>query len=681
MEGEAQMLTTAVPLLAITLWGKSGRLCSLIFPTMLKHSAVGRSQCGSTSCSSCSTHTALVPLRVKLSTIEEMAQAAIALDKEAFSCSICLDLLKDPVTLSCGHSYCMRCVHGHWDKEEEKQVYSCPECRQSFDTRPVLVKNTMLACLTEQLEKCGAQAPVDTRSVASTPVCCDICSESKLKAVMSCLQCLASFCEKHLEPHYQSAALRKHQLVAPSDNLQENICSEHNEVKKMFCRDDQQLLCVVCCMDKHTGHRTVSAAAERAERQTQLDIRQDKILQMIQDKETVLAELQQEGLSLRCSADEAVKTSDETFSRLIHMMMRRQVEVEQQIRTQQEADESKLQEHQEQLHLDISELKKTQALLDALSLTPDHNHFLQNYPEPSTTETELKVHTEKPGSFEHVKSSLFTLSNLLEHSLKEALSLDPQFQKQLPQTERPELQPERPEPPIETPELKTEIPESQPQSAVLQPKAKKRVSQNQPERPLQLQEPTTRKGFMKYAQKITLDLNTAHRQLSLSDGDTRVMFEDDAIDYQKNAQRFTYHYQVLSNERLTGRCYWEVKWDKSDTTWFDSGITIAVCYKDLKRKGKTDEGRFGYNDNSWALFCEGDDYSFHFDSEETSVNGPSSSRIGVYLDHSAGILSFYSVTKSMNPLIRIQTTFTQPLHVGLRFDSMIDGATAYFPTL
>uniref|UniRef100_A0A7N6BGN9 RING-type domain-containing protein n=1 Tax=Anabas testudineus TaxID=64144 RepID=A0A7N6BGN9_ANATE len=76
-----------------------------------------------------------------------MAQQGIQLDREKLSCSICLDLLKDPVTIPCGHSYCMNCIESCWDEEAPKQTHSCPQCRQTFTPRPALVKNTLLADL------------------------------------------------------------------------------------------------------------------------------------------------------------------------------------------------------------------------------------------------------------------------------------------------------------------------------------------------------------------------------------------------------------------------------------------------------------------------------------------------------------------------------------------------------
>ncbi|XP_038595573.1 E3 ubiquitin/ISG15 ligase TRIM25-like [Micropterus salmoides] len=313
-----------------------------------------------------------------------MAQKGVQLDQDAFSCSICLDLLKDPVTTPCGHSYCMNCIKTHWDEEEEKKIHSCPQCRQTFTPRPVLLKNTMLAVLVEELKKTGLQAaPADHCYAGPEDVVCDFCTGRKLKALKSCLVCLVSYCEKHLQPHFESPAFEKHKLVEPSKKLQENICSRHDEVMKMFCRTDQQSICYLCSVEEHKGHDTVSAAAERTERQRELEVSRQNIQQRIQDREKDVKVLQQEAEAINRSADEAVEDSEKIFTELIRLMEKRRSDVKQQVRSQQQTEVSRVKELQEKLEQEITELKRKDAELKQLSHTEDHNQFLHNYPSVS----------------------------------------------------------------------------------------------------------------------------------------------------------------------------------------------------------------------------------------------------------------------------------------------------------
>ncbi|XP_062274568.1 E3 ubiquitin/ISG15 ligase TRIM25-like [Scomber scombrus] len=531
------------------------------------------------------------------------------LDQETISCSICLDLLKDPVTTTCGHSYCMSCIKGFWDGEDQRKIYSCPQCREAFTPRPVLKKNTMLAALVEQLKKTGLQAaPADHCYAGPEDVACDVCTGRKLKAFKSCLVCLASYCENHLQSHYESPTFKKHKLVEPSKKLQENICSRHDKLMEIFCHTDQQIICYLCSVDDHKGHDTVSAAAERTERQRELEVSRLNIQQRIQHREKDVKLLQQEVKAISLSADKAVEDSEKIFTQLIRLQ-KRSSDVKQQIRSQQETEVSRVKELQEKLQQEITQLKRKDAELKQLSHTEDHNQFLHNYPSVSqlsepTDSSSINIRPLR--YFEDVKAAVSELRDLLQDILRDKWTN------------------------ISLTGTEVDVLLSEP-------------------------EPKTRAGFLKYSREITLDPNTAHANLLLSDGNRKVEWTG-LQSYSRHTDRFTDYYQVLNRESLTGRCYWEVEWR-------GERVCVSVAYKNISRSGN--KSIFGFNDRSWSLWCYPNSYVFNFNNNKTAVSGPVSSRVGVYLDHRAGILSFYSVSETLTLLHRVQTTFTQPLYAGL----------------
>ncbi|KAM7018177.1 uncharacterized protein LKV04_002620 [Tautogolabrus adspersus] len=547
-----------------------------------------------------------------LSLTGEMSHKGVQLDRETFSCSICLDLLKDPVTVPCGHSYCMNCIKTHWDKEEEKKIYSCPLCRQTFPARPVLLKNTMLAVLVEELKKTGLKAaPADHCYAGPEDVACDFCTKRKLKVQRSCLQCLASYCEKHLQPHFEVAPLKKHKLVEPSKKLQENVCSRHDEVMKMFCRTDQQSICYLCSVDEHKGHDTVSAAAEMTKKQRELEVSRQNIQQKIQDREKDVKLLQQEVKAINGNADKAAKGSEKIYTEMIRLMEKRRSDVKQQVRSQQQTEVRRVKELQEKLEQEITELKRRDAELEKLSHTQDHNQFLHDYPSlsplyESTHSSSINIRPLR--YFEDVTAAVSEVRDKLEDVLREKW---------------------------------TNISQRVTEVDVLLP---------QPE-------PKTRADLLQYSCDITLDPNTAHKRLLLSNGNRKVTNTGQQQSYSSHPDRFNDEWQVLSPESLTGRCYWEVEMR-------GIRVFVAVAYKNINRTGSVTESGFGHNDKSWALDCDDDIYYFYYNNVYTRVSGPQSSRVGVYLDHRAGILSFYSISETMTLLHRVQTTFTQPLHAG-----------------
>ncbi|XP_053087701.1 E3 ubiquitin/ISG15 ligase TRIM25-like [Pangasianodon hypophthalmus] len=555
-----------------------------------------------------------------------MAEASISADQfsvDQFSCPVCLDLLKDPVTIPCGHSFCKVCINGCWDQEDQKGVYSCPQCRDTFTPRPVLRRNNMLAEVVEKLKKTELQAASPAYCYAGPgDVECDFCTGRKHKAVKSCLMCLTSFCESHLKPHLDVPALKKHTLIEASAKLQEKICSQHNKLIEIYCCTDQTCICYLCMMDNHKGHDTVTAAAERAEKQNELKEEQMKSQQRIQEKQKKVQELKQAVNTIKLSAQTAVEDSERIFTELISYMEKKRSEATELIRAQEKAELSRAERLLEQLEQEIADLQRRVTELEQLSHTHDHIHFLQvlasgrqspQRDRPNFHTSSITVHQHL--SFDGVRNSLSDLKKRLEEFCEKEFNKIP------------------------------------PHAAAVQI--------------ISLPEPQSREDFLKYFCYLTLDPNTVHRKLILSEKNRAVRYSVKEQQYSDHPERFDYWRQVLCKESVCGHCYWEVERSSDDGV-----VDISVSYKDISRKGRGNECAFGLNNQSWSLWCSSSSsLCFYHNNIKAELGVPSSSRIGVYVDHSAGTLSFYSVSDTMKLLHRVHTTFTQPLYAGFGFDS------------
>ncbi|XP_058865721.1 tripartite motif-containing protein 16-like isoform X1 [Acipenser ruthenus] len=543
-----------------------------------------------------------------------MAEANILVGEDHFSCPVCLDILKNPVAIPCGHSYCMGCIKNCWDQTDHIGIYSCPECRETFTPRPVLRRNTMLAEVVEKLKKTGLKPPPAQNYARLGDVRCDFCTGRKFKAVKSCLTCLASYCETHVKPHYEAAAFKRHKLVDATGNLDQKLCAEHQKMLDGFCRTDQMCICWLCADKKHKSHDTVSADTERTAKQKQLRETQAELQQRILERLKELGELKQAVHLLKSTAQTEIKESKMIFTALIRSIKRVRAEVLVLIEANEKASVNQAEGLIKRLEQEIDALRRRNAELKQLSETEDHIHFLQNFQAlcaPPVTGDLPSVTVNPNISSGTMRKVVAELKEHIEDFCKGELS---------------------------------KMTKTVNEVAVYS---------------LQDPEPRTRAEFLKYSRHLTLDPNTAHRKLHLSDGNRKVTRSTQAQRYPDHPERFDRWTQVLCRESLSGtRCYWEVEWSGGDAF-------IGVTYKGINRKGGQYACVLGRNDISCSLYCSDSIYTARHNNKKIEIIAPYRRRIGVYLDFTAASLSFYGVSgDSMMFLHTFQTTFTEPLYPG-----------------
>ncbi|XP_054461004.1 E3 ubiquitin-protein ligase TRIM39-like [Anoplopoma fimbria] len=431
-----------------------------------------------------------------------MAAVNYLLSEDQFLCSICLDVFTDPVTTSCGHNFCKNCITEHWKTTDQCQ---CPICAKLFYQRPELRVNTFISEMVVQFRQSAQQKASSSEQQVAKPgeVPCDVCTGTKLKALKSCLVCLVSYCETHLEPHLTTSGLKRHQLIDPVENLEGMLCTKHDKPLELFCKTDQTCVCMLCSVLDHKMHEFVPLKEEYEERKIKLEKTEAEIQQIIQERQLKIKKIKRSVNISNKNADREITEGIQVFVTLMESAQRGLDELTETIEEKQRTTQNRADNFIKESEQEISELKKKSMEVEQLSSSEDHLLLLQSYP-----------------SMKALHSSVD--STELEFFLR---SYDGTVVRAVAQLE----------------ESLTEVMESLPEAEL------KRVQQ--------------------FAVDVTLDPETAHPSLILSGDEKQVNIGELKKNLPDNPERFSLNPCVLGKQSFSsGRFYFEVQ-VKGKTGW------------------------------------------------------------------------------------------------------------------
>ncbi|XP_039669064.1 E3 ubiquitin-protein ligase TRIM21-like isoform X2 [Perca fluviatilis] len=352
-----------------------------------------------------------------------MAAVSILPSEDQFLCSICLDVFTDPVTTSCGHNFCKNCITEHWNTNNQ---HLCPMCKEAFNTRPDLRVNTFISEMVAQFRQSAQQKASSSSSEqqVSKPgeVPCDVCTGTKLKALKSCLVCLVSYCENHLEPHLTVSRLKRHQLIDPVENLEGRMCTKHDKSLELFCKTDQTCVCMLCTVLDHKTHDVVPLKEEYEGKKAELEA---EIQQMIQKRRLKIQEIKHSVDLSEEDADREIAECVQVFTCLKESADRGQANLIRTIEEKQKTTKRKANSFVKELEQEISAMKKRRTEVDQLSRSEDHLHLLQsvqslktNHPPPTKDWTEVSIRPSYEGT---VVKAVVQLEETLSKEMKKLL--------------------------------------------------------------------------------------------------------------------------------------------------------------------------------------------------------------------------------------------------------------------
>uniref|UniRef100_A0A8C2Z8A6 Bloodthirsty n=1 Tax=Cyclopterus lumpus TaxID=8103 RepID=A0A8C2Z8A6_CYCLU len=503
-----------------------------------------------------------------------MASSNFLPSEDQFLCSVCLDVFTDPVTTSCGHNFCKKCINDYWTTNNQNM---CPLCKKVFTSRPELLVNTFISEMVSQFRQSAQQKASSSSSEQqeSKPgeVPCDVCTGTKLKALKSCLVCLASYCETHLEPHLTASRLKRHQLMDPVENLEDRMCTKHDKPLELFCKTDQTCVCMLCIFSDHKTHKFVPLKEEYEERKFKMEA---QIQQIIQERQLKIETIKGFVDISNRNADMEKAEGVQVFTDLKESVERKLNELINTIEEKQRTTKKQAEDSIRELEQEISELMKRSTEVEKLSLSEDHLHLLQSvqalnihHPPPTKDWSEVSV---PPASYE---GTVVRAVSQLEETLSK--------------------------------------------------KMKKLVVEAELKR------------VQKFAVDVTLDPQTAHPLLILSDDGKQVRpAKVRPPCLPDNPQRFSQSACVLGTQNFSKeKLYYEVQ-VKRKSDW-----DLGVVRESINRKGPI---TLSPQDGYWTICLRnGNEYKAAAGPPVVLSLKSGPQKVGVFVDYEEGLVSFYDV--------------------------------------
>ncbi|CAL8284253.1 unnamed protein product [Arctogadus glacialis] len=321
-----------------------------------------------------------------------MACVNTSWSEENFSCSICLDVFSNPVSTACGHNFCRTCITKFWDEQVQ---YKCPVCNKLFNTRPDLQVNTFVSELADQIRTTVRVKEQPCVEPAEVP--CDVCTGTQLKAVKSCLVCLISYCQTHLEPHHRVAGLKKHRLVEPMDRLEDLMLTDHK------------------------SHPVVPLKEEYEVKTAQLGKIETEVLQMIQERKQKIKEIKDTVELSNKDADREIAHGGQVFTALIGCVEKGRDDFNQTVQEKLKSTVKRAEDLIKELEQEIEDLTNRSSEVKRLSHTEDHLHFLQTFrslKDPPPTRDWTTVEVRPPSYVGTLRRSLDQLEETLNMEMK-----------------------------------------------------------------------------------------------------------------------------------------------------------------------------------------------------------------------------------------------------------------------